>query len=115
VTAAGAQPRPGRGARALLAGIGAYRRWVSPLLGSRCRFYPSCSAYAAEAVATHGALRGTWLALARLVKCGPWHPGGVDRVPPARPRRSDAIAGEHEARTSPSLTATADGLPGRGA
>jgi len=68
--------------RMLLALLGAYRRWVSPLLGPRCRFHPSCSAYAAEAVATYGAGRGSWLALRRLARCQPWHPGGVDPVPP---------------------------------
>lgn len=68
--------------RVLLALLAAYRRWVSPLLGPRCRFHPSCSAYAAEAVATYGAGRGGWLALRRLARCQPWHPGGVDPVPP---------------------------------
>ena len=68
--------------RILLALIGAYRWLLSPLLGASCRFYPSCSAYAAEAIETHGALRGTWLALKRIAKCHPWHPGGVDPVPP---------------------------------
>jgi len=71
----------------LLALIAAYQRWVSPTLPvvtlgkCACRFAPSCSHYAAEAVATHGALRGAWLAVRRLVKCGPWHPGGYDPVP----------------------------------
>jgi uncharacterized protein len=67
--------------RALLAVIGFYSRAISPALPARCRFYPTCSAYAAEAVELHGAGRGTWLALRRLVKCAPWHPGGVDPVP----------------------------------
>lgn len=67
--------------RALLAGIRFYSRAVSPALPPRCRFYPTCSAYAAEAVERHGAARGTWLAVRRLVKCAPWHPGGVDLVP----------------------------------
>ena len=67
--------------RALLAAIGFYSRAISPALPPRCRFYPTCSAYAAEAVELHGAHRGTWLALRRLVKCAPWHPGGVDPVP----------------------------------
>ena len=71
--------------RLLLGVIGFYSRAVSPALPARCRFYPTCSAYAAEAIARHGAARGTWLALRRLAKCAPWHPGGVDLVPPARP------------------------------
>ncbi|RBY92647.1 membrane protein insertion efficiency factor YidD [Blastococcus sp. TF02A-30] len=69
--------------RLLLAVIGFYSRAVSPALPPRCRFTPTCSAYAAEAIALHGAGRGSWLALRRLVKCAPWHPGGVDFVPPA--------------------------------
>jgi putative membrane protein insertion efficiency factor len=70
-------------ARALLRLIGFYSRAVSPALPARCRFYPTCSAYAAEAIARHGAAHGSWLALRRLVKCAPWHPGGVDLVPAA--------------------------------
>ena len=66
----------------LLRGIAFYRRAISPALQPRCRFHPSCSAYAAEAITVHGAGRGSWLALRRLVKCAPWHPGGVDLVPP---------------------------------
>ena len=58
-----------------------YRRFVSPLLGPRCRFYPSCSAYALEAVQLHGALRGSWLAVCRLSRCHPFHAGGLDPVP----------------------------------
>ena len=69
--------------RALLAIIRFYSRAISPALPPRCRFYPTCSAYAAEAVERHGAARGTWLAVRRLVKCAPWHPGGFDPVPPS--------------------------------
>jgi putative membrane protein insertion efficiency factor len=79
-----ATPRPGPLARALLQPIRFYRRFLSPLLPPSCRFQPSCSAYAAEAIATHGALRGVWLAGRRLLKCGPWHRGGFDPVPPRR-------------------------------
>lgn len=69
--------------RVLLALIGLYRRLISPLLGPHCRFAPSCSEYAAEAIQTHGALRGGWLAVRRVARCHPWSAGGVDRVPPA--------------------------------
>ena len=66
---------------ALLAVVRFYQRAISPALPPRCRFYPTCSAYALEAIERHGAARGSWLALRRLVKCAPWHPGGVDLVP----------------------------------
>ena len=64
--------------------VRAYRYFVSPMLPPACRFYPSCSAYAEEALREHGALRGGWLAARRMCRCGPWHPGGVDLVPAAR-------------------------------
>lgn len=67
--------------RALLALITVYRYAVSPFLGQRCRFHPSCSAYAAEALTKYGALRGSWLALKRVCRCHPFHPGGHDPVP----------------------------------
>ena len=66
---------------ALLAVVRFYQRAISPAFPPRCRFYPSCSAYALEAIELHGAGRGSWLALRRLAKCAPWHPGGVDLVP----------------------------------
>jgi uncharacterized protein len=59
-----------------------YQWTVSPLLGPRCRFYPSCSQYALEALLRFGALEGGWLAAKRLARCHPWHPGGYDPVPP---------------------------------
>lgn len=58
-----------------------YRRLISPLYGPVCRFFPSCSAYALEAVTVHGAVRGSWLAVRRLCRCHPWNDGGVDHVP----------------------------------
>jgi len=61
--------------------IRSYRYSLSPLLGLHCRFHPSCSAYALEALERHGAARGVWLAFARLARCHPWHPGGHDPVP----------------------------------
>jgi uncharacterized protein len=59
-----------------------YQWTVSPLLGPRCRFYPSCSQYALEAMLRFGVLAGSWLALKRLARCHPWHPGGFDPLPP---------------------------------
>jgi len=61
--------------------IRAYQYLLSPLMGPSCRFYPSCSCYAQEALEHHGVLKGGWLALRRLLRCHPWHPGGVDPVP----------------------------------
>jgi uncharacterized protein len=84
-------PRPPTlGARMLARAVIAYRRWIGPALPARCRFYPSCSAYALEAVARHGAFRGAVLAGWRLLRCHPFHPGGYDPVPePGARRRAD--------------------------
>jgi putative membrane protein insertion efficiency factor len=71
-------------ARVLLVPVNFYRRWISPALPPSCRFEPSCSAYAVEALTVHGALRGSWLTLRRLLRCGPWHRAGYDPVPPRR-------------------------------
>ena len=65
----------------LLALVRLYRLAVSPMLPPACRFHPSCSAYAAGALEKHGALRGSWLAARRVLRCHPWHPGGFDPVP----------------------------------
>ena len=108
----GATPgrRPVR--RLLLGVIGFYSRAVSPALPARCRFYPTCSAYAAEAIARHGAARGTWLAVRRLAKCAPWHPGGVDFVPPVRrgtpePDRASSTAATDDPAADPRPIPTA--------
>ena len=77
---------PGRAARLLVAVVEFYRRHVSPVLAPRCRFHPTCSSYAVVSLRRHGALRGTGLVLRRLVRCQPFHPGGVDEVPPAAGR-----------------------------
>jgi putative membrane protein insertion efficiency factor len=61
--------------------VRAYQYAISPMLGARCRFLPSCSEYAVEALRRHGALRGSWLAARRVARCHPWHPGGYDPVP----------------------------------
>lgn len=70
----------------LLALIAVYQKLISPVLPAACRYYPSCSQYALEAVRTHGPLIGPWLALKRLLRCHPWAPGGPDPVP-ARSRK----------------------------
>ena len=93
---------PSAVARALVVLLAGYRRFISPLFPPRCRFYPSCSAYALESVQVHGALRGSWLAARRLGRCHPFHAGGIDPVPPraagspgaelpAKPRQTDRI------------------------
>ena len=66
--------------------IRVYQVVISPMTGPTCKYYPSCSQYAVIAIRTHGALRGTGLALWRILRCNPWSLGGVDDVPPARPR-----------------------------
>lgn len=72
----------------------AYQLLLSPMMGQSCRFYPTCSNYAIEAVRTHGAARGSLLAARRVCKCHPWHEGGVDLVPPARDKNaSPAVRG----------------------
>ncbi len=63
-----------------------YRLLISPLYGQVCRYYPSCSAYALEAVEVHGSVKGSWLAVRRVGRCHPWAAGGVDKVPPREPR-----------------------------
>jgi putative membrane protein insertion efficiency factor len=67
--------------RVLLGLIRGYKRFISPLLPRACRFYPSCSTYAAEAIERHGTVRGIMLAARRIARCHPFHPGGYDPVP----------------------------------
>ena len=72
---------PTLGARALILGVRFYQVALSPVLGGQCRYYPTCSAYAIEALQRHGALRGAWLAVRRIGRCHPFRPGGFDPVP----------------------------------
>ena len=79
-------------ASALRAAVLAYQWTLRPVLGCNCRFHPSCSDYALEALRGHGAGRGAWLAARRVLRCNPWHPGGFDPVPGEWPRRSRAAS-----------------------
>lgn len=101
--------------RALLGAVRFYQRAISPTRPPRCRFIPTCSQYAVEALETHGALRGTWLALVRLLKCAPWHPGGVDLVPEPAPRRrtgtADAARSSNTAAPTPPDSGPGPGVP----
>jgi len=78
--------------RAALGLIWLYQQTISPWLGPRCRYYPSCSAYAVTAIQRHGLVAGGWLAVRRLGRCHPWTPGGVDHVPPIRARSVTAAS-----------------------
>ena len=86
-------------ARLLWALVWLYKTFVSPALPPACRYHPSCSQYAAEALLTHGALRGLWLAVRRLLRCHPWAIGGPDPVPP-RPARPLRPAGRPSQRSA---------------
>ncbi|GAA4569476.1 membrane protein insertion efficiency factor YidD [Planotetraspora kaengkrachanensis] len=95
IAVTGTEPEgaPGPVARVLLVPIRFYRAFISPMLGPRCRFEPSCSAYGLEAITVHGALRGIWLTVRRIGRCHPFHPGGFDPVPPPRVRSHDETQG----------------------
>jgi putative membrane protein insertion efficiency factor len=93
VTAVSAETRAGRPsvfARLLMLPVRAWRV-VSVRLPPRCRFHPSCSQYALDALALHGARRGSWLAVRRVARCHPWHPGGFDPVPEPNVRSSHVV------------------------
>lgn len=84
--------------RGLVLLVRGYQRFLSPLTPPTCRFYPSCSSYAVTALERHGVVKGTGLAVWRILRCNPWNPGGVDDVPPAGSHRRhphDAVASAH--------------------
>ena len=89
---------------ALIGVVRAYRFFLSPWLGSACRFEPTCSAYALEALARHGATRGLALTLGRIARCHPWCDGGLDPVPAARPRLFTGLIGQERRATATSAS-----------
>ena len=98
--------------RVLVGAVRVYRLLLSPWLGNQCRFAPTCSGYAIEALERHGALAGAYLAGARLLRCAPWCEGGCDPVPAARPRLfTHLLPGATVARPAPSSTISS-GLSG---
>jgi len=81
--------------RLLIAIIRGYQLFLSPMLGSNCRFYPTCSCYSKEAIERHGAFKGSWLGLRRISRCHPWSEGGYDPVPGSHPTENTS---EHKTR-----------------
>jgi putative membrane protein insertion efficiency factor len=88
-------------ARALIYVIQLYRHMISPLRPASCRFMPTCSQYAVDALSEYGAVKGGWLAVVRLLKCGPWHRGGWDPIPERGGDAHDSCAGADEHRMDP--------------
>ena len=80
----------------LVALLKAYRFAISPLYGQVCRYHPTCSAYALEAVTTHGSIKGSWLAVRRIARCHPWAAGGYDPVPEKGSARADRTVAQQE-------------------
>lgn len=95
----------------IIAVLVGYRRIVSPLYGRVCRFFPSCSAYALEAVTVHGAVKGTLFAVRRLAHCHPWNDGGVDHVPAGGKKFTDGRIPEIVLLNHPVIPADEDSGP----
>jgi len=96
----------------LIALLKAYRFAISPLYGQVCRYHPSCSAYALEAVTVHGSIKGSWLAVLRIARCNPWARGGYDPVPPRTGRGSTPKSDTRASRpaTRPGQANTTQGV-----
>ena len=88
-------------ARSLIYVIQLYRHMISPLRPASCRFMPTCSQYAVDALTEYGAVKGGWLAVVRLLKCGPWHRGGWDPIPERRGGEHESCAAADEFRMDP--------------
>jgi uncharacterized protein len=95
-----ADVRPGLGVRILMGAVRGYQLIVSPWMAPRCRYYPSCSQYAIEALRVQGIVRGTGLAVWRVLRCNPWSRGGVDHVPPRRHHHGGEAAAPDSSPTS---------------
>lgn len=89
--------------------VKAWRRFLSPLYGDVCRYYPSCSAYGLRSLEVHGAIKGSWLTISRIVRCNPWAAGGMDYVPGT----PEALAWEEEQRRAAATSGPA-GTPEQG-
>ncbi|MCV7037548.1 membrane protein insertion efficiency factor YidD [Mycolicibacterium moriokaense] len=96
-------------ARALIYVIQLYRHMISPLRPATCRFMPTCSQYAVDALTEYGVVKGGWLAMVRLLKCGPWHRGGWDPIPERRGGSHESCGDADEHRVGPDA---ADDVPG---
>ena len=86
--------------RVLIKLIHGYRYLLSPWIGNQCRFYPSCSHYMEESIERFGVLKGSWLGIRRLLKCHPWHPGGIDLVPEQKSLTQKSISKAVEKKSS---------------
>ncbi len=101
--------------RFLVAIIRLYQRWLSPLLGARCRYYPTCSRYAVTALERHGAIKGSWLAARRVGRCHPFSDGGVDLVPAPGDYRWWGLCPGHDPDDPSTSALTRDASPAEGA
>ncbi|MGV0791312.1 membrane protein insertion efficiency factor YidD [Mycolicibacterium sp. XJ1819] len=98
-------------ARALIFVIQLYRNTISPLRLPTCRFTPTCSQYAVDALGEYGLVKGGWLAVVRLLKCGPWHRGGWDPIPERQGGEAESCAAAGENSDDPNIAGGSGGIP----